>query len=218
MTLVIYVLKKFFYFFPLFLRRIAIGDHLFKLPVPYTTRVFSNAAAGFRISTPLQDIIPRIKTPPYVSSVPDVTHVALVQPQRDKSNTTTTTNRSTTTTARQQQRYFVILASDGLVELFHHSVDARVWVSYVREALVAGSASSQAVATPSSPVLGKAGPSSPGKAGKKEKERNERNPNPALALLRRGLGGESEEYVSRMLTVEMEERWMDDTSIVVLTL
>lgn len=144
-----------------------------------------------------------------------MTHVALVQPQRDKSNTTTTTNRSTTTAARQQQRYFVILASDGLVELFHHSVDARVWASYVREALVASSASSQAVATPSSPVLGKAGPASPGKARKKGKNPN---PNPALALLRRGLGGESEESVSRMLTVEMEERWMDDTSIVVLTL
>ena len=197
---------------------------MFKLPVPYTTRVFSNAAAGFRISTPLQDIIPRIKTPPYVSSVPDVTHVALVQPQRGNNNTgTSTSNRSSgsgsgsgNAAARQQQRYFVILASDGLVELFHHSVDARVWVSYVREALIAA-ASSQAVATPSSPVLGKSGPASPGKAGKKDKDK-ERNPNPALALLRRGLGGESEEHVSRMLTVEMEERWMDDTSIVVLTL
>ncbi|OCH93128.1 protein serine/threonine phosphatase 2C [Obba rivulosa] len=41
---------------------------------------------------------------------------------------------------------------------------------------------------------------------------------PALALLRRALGGDDVEKVSAMLTVEMEERWMDDTTIVVAQL
>jgi len=39
--------------------------------------------------------------------------------------------------------------------------------------------------------------------------------NRALALLREALGGEDEEKVSRMLTVELTEKWMDDTTIVV---
>lgn len=108
--------------------------------------------------------------------MPDVTHVAL---------------RDATSGVAAGQQHFLILASDGLVELFHQSVDARVWASYVRDALVASA-------------------SSPGKAWKER--------NPALTLLRRGLGGDSEEHVSRMLTVEMAERWMDDTSIIVLTL
>lgn len=40
-------------------------------------------------------------------------------------------------------------------------------------------------------------------------------PNLALALLRESIGGDDVELVSRNLTVEMEERWMDDTTILV---
>ncbi|KAL1942654.1 hypothetical protein VTO73DRAFT_4894 [Trametes versicolor] len=39
--------------------------------------------------------------------------------------------------------------------------------------------------------------------------------NLALALLREAIGGNDAQLVSRNLTVEMEERWMDDTTIVV---
>jgi pyruvate dehydrogenase phosphatase len=39
--------------------------------------------------------------------------------------------------------------------------------------------------------------------------------NRALGLLRHALGGEDEEKVSSHLTVEMMERWMDDTTILV---
>ncbi|KAI0743790.1 protein serine/threonine phosphatase 2C [Daedaleopsis nitida] len=38
--------------------------------------------------------------------------------------------------------------------------------------------------------------------------------NLALSLLREAIGGEDSQLVSRNLTVEMEERWMDDTTIV----
>ncbi len=42
--------------------------------------------------------------------------------------------------------------------------------------------------------------------------------NPALSLLRDALGGTDVKQVSSMLTVELEERWMDDTTIVVVPL
>ncbi|KDR75423.1 hypothetical protein GALMADRAFT_556142 [Galerina marginata CBS 339.88] len=42
--------------------------------------------------------------------------------------------------------------------------------------------------------------------------------NLALQLLRDGLGGTDEEKVSRMITVEMAFRWIDDTTIIVLRL
>lgn len=38
--------------------------------------------------------------------------------------------------------------------------------------------------------------------------------NGALSLLRDALGGEDEEIVSSMMTVEMEDKWMDDTTVV----
>lgn len=39
--------------------------------------------------------------------------------------------------------------------------------------------------------------------------------NAALSLLRDGLGGEDESIISRMMTVEMTSRWMDDTTILI---
>jgi pyruvate dehydrogenase phosphatase len=42
--------------------------------------------------------------------------------------------------------------------------------------------------------------------------------NAALCLLREGLGGQDGEKVSRVLTVELMEKWMDDTTVVVLSL
>ncbi|TFK44607.1 protein serine threonine phosphatase 2C [Crucibulum laeve] len=45
--------------------------------------------------------------------------------------------------------------------------------------------------------------------------KSEGSQNLALSLLRAGLGGEDEERVSRMITVEMSFRWMDDTTVLV---
>ena len=42
--------------------------------------------------------------------------------------------------------------------------------------------------------------------------------NLALGVLREALGGEDEEKVSRMMTVEMSFKWIDDTTILVLRL
>ena len=42
-----------------------------------------------------------------------------------------------------------------------------------------------------------------------------RRANPAMSLLRDAIGGDDTHVVSRNLTVEMDERWMDDTTIIV---
>ncbi|KAG2145946.1 protein serine threonine phosphatase 2C [Suillus bovinus] len=83
----------------------AIGDHIFKLPVPYTTRVFMNCAPGFSISSKLEHFLPNNKSPPYLSARADIKHVAL-QPS--------TANTS-----------FLILCSDGLIDLYEHTTARR---------------------------------------------------------------------------------------------
>jgi len=84
---------------------------------------------------------------------------------------------------------FIILCSDGLVDLYDDKIADSEWARVVGEAFLQVSSD---VST--------------------------RTPNPALALLRAALGGTDGVLVSRMLTVEMTSRWMDDTTIVVLRL
>ncbi|KAI5120304.1 hypothetical protein M0805_005808 [Coniferiporia weirii] len=150
----------------------ALGDHLFKLPVIYTERVFMNAAAGFKISSPLKDILPRIKTTPYVSATPDVNHILLKE-----AFPTSRANAS-----RDEQRRFLIMCSDGLVDLSDHTTEPERWARVVGGALSSNSS------------------------------------NAASALLRYAFGGDDAVSVSRLLTVEMCDRWIDDTTIIVLPL
>lgn len=81
----------------------AIGDHIFKLPVSYTRRVFMNCVPGFSVSSKLEHFLPHNKSPPYLSALADIKHVAL-QPS--------TANASES---------FLILCSDGLVDLYEHT-------------------------------------------------------------------------------------------------
>lgn len=82
---------------------LAIGDHLFKLPSSYTTRVFMNCVPYFRISTKLEDFLPRNKSPPYLCARADIQHVALPPSTAKKCET------------------FLILCSDGLVDLYRYT-------------------------------------------------------------------------------------------------
>ena len=116
--------------------------------------------------TPLGLILPRLKTPPYLSNIPEVKHTAL--------------GNKTATSPLELDQCFLILCIDGLVDLYPQYDD---WVRTVGTALSQNS-----------------------------------DTNIASALLRFVLGGDDEELVSRMLTVEMCERWMDDTTIVILPL
>lgn len=159
-----------------------------------------NAAEPFRMSTSLNDILPRIKTPPYVSGTPEVAHVYLKE-------TFTTPNSdlvpsigggqlsgSQLSQATELHR-FLILCSDGLVDLYEDGPAPSDWAGVVGKALLSLNSRSQ-----SDPPL----PPS--------------ESNPAVSLLRYAFGDDDEVAVSRILTVEMMDRWMDDTTIVVVPL
>jgi len=138
----------------------AIGDFGFKLPAVYTERVFLNANLG--VPADVRSFISRNITPPYISGVPEVQHVELVQGTSS----------------------FLLMCSDGLMDLYE---DQRLELNE---------------------ILSKKWVEKVGKGYSKES-------NLALSVLREALGGEDEEKVSRMITVEMSFKWMDDTTILV---
>lgn len=141
----------------------AIGDFMYKLPAVYTERVFLNAENGVPADTDrVRSSIGRNITPPYMSGVPEVQHVELVQGTSS----------------------FLLMCSDGLMELYE---DQRVELDKIL----------------SKKWVDKVG------RGYSKKD------NLALGVLRDALGGEDEEKVSRMMTVEMSFKWMDDTTILV---
>lgn len=83
----------------------------------------------------------------------------------------------------------LILCSDGLTDLYDgysHQEMAYEWIEVVGRELGSPSGS-----------------------------KNSGQMNLALSLLREAIGGGDSQLVSRNLTVEMEERWMDDTTILV---
>jgi len=145
----------------------ALGDFSFKLPAPYVERIFmKHMAPGFVTPERMEAFIHRISTPPYMTGVPDVTHVNLASLGSTSS--------------------FLIMNSDGLTDLSDDRLKLEMltqkWVSLV-------------------------GKEYPGESQ-----------NLALKLLREGLGGKDEDKISRMITVEMNWRWMDDTTILVVRL
>lgn len=79
------------------------GDHIFKLPSVYTRRVFGNVHGGPRFLPEVLRFLDRNHTPPYVSNVAEVRHVALPA-------------ASTPSSPGDIERV-LILASDGLVDL-----------------------------------------------------------------------------------------------------
>lgn len=84
---------------------------------------------------------------------------------------------------------FLILCSDGFLDLYGGNFEERIvndWVNIVAQEL--------------------------------ERRRTDaQDPeNLAVCLLRDGLGGDDTKLVSRNLTVEMDEKWMDDTTILVV--
>ncbi|ESK82281.1 phophatase 2c family protein [Moniliophthora roreri MCA 2997] len=162
----------------------AIGDHLFKLPSIYTSRVFRNAYHGLRPGSEamVEKLLERNITPPYLSNVPDITHLTLKKDEISKA--------------------CLILCSDGLMDLYDENPQeddslktldldaaAKQWVQIVGEesALIVN-----------------------------EKVAGDVNANLALRLVYKGLGGGRDvERLSRFLTVQMDEKWMDDTTVIV---
>ncbi|KAL0578837.1 hypothetical protein V5O48_003161 [Marasmius crinis-equi] len=165
----------------------AIGDHMFKLPSLYTSRVFSNVNGGFRPgpeeAAKIAKVVMRNVTPPYLNSVPDIVHLNL----KDEGAT----------------HACLILCSDGLIDLY--SDDNQRVASELNMALMA---------TPWIRTVGDESlkPLPSGKTG-------EVKANLALRLVYEGLGGGTGQNdldrISRMITVEMDDKWMDDTTVVV---
>nr|GAT57698.1 serine/threonine protein phosphatase 2C [Mycena chlorophos] len=75
----------------------AMGDFEFKLPGVYTAKVFLKSNPGFRITSKVEEFLPRNLTPPYVSAICDVQHVNVK--------------------ALGATGAYLLVASDGLVDL-----------------------------------------------------------------------------------------------------
>ena len=119
--------------------------------------------------TPWETFLARNRTPPYISSEPDVVHRRL--------------------SPRSAGRTFLVLATDGLSELYDGSPRAEMaadWARCVAEA----AAEAQSV----------------------------KSENLALRLLRHALGGDDLMSISQMVTLDMDTPWMDDTTIIVQAL
>ncbi|KAH9034047.1 protein serine/threonine phosphatase 2C [Lactarius deliciosus] len=98
-----------------------IGDAPFKQPAIFTRRVLYNLYPGVPDPTPWETFLARNRTPPYISSVPDVVHRRLPP-------------RSAGTGAG---RCFLVLATDGLSELYDGTTRAEMaadWARCVAEA------------------------------------------------------------------------------------
>lgn len=159
-----------------------IGDAPFKQPAIFTRRVLYNLYPGVPDPTPWETFLARNRSPPYISSKPDVVHRRLPP-------------RSGGGGAGAAARSFLILATDGLSELYDGTSRAEMaadWARCVAEAAAA-------TGTPETP------PSAKGE-------------NLALRLLRRALGGEDLMSISQMVTLDMDTPWMDDTTIIVQAL
>ncbi|EEB96283.1 hypothetical protein MPER_04606 [Moniliophthora perniciosa FA553] len=163
----------------------AIGDHLFKLPSIYTSRVFRNAYHGLRPGSEamVDKLLERSLTPPYLSNIPDITHLTLKKDDISKA--------------------CLILCSDGLMDLYDenpqedNSLKTLDLNAVVNEWV-------QLVGEESASIVD-------------DKVAGDVNANLALRLVYRGLGGGGRdlEKLSRFLTVQMDEKWMDDTTVIV---
>lgn len=151
----------------------------------------------------------KILTPPYLSNRPQVNWVKLRSPKagfehtsvdnlddaiQPHSRTASPEISINIEEAPEEEReledereYFLIMCSDGLMDLYGDGDGERAI---------------EALAGTWVKAVG-------------EDERNLENGNLALQLLRHALGGPNEEKVSRMLNLQMFERWMDDTTIIV---
>lgn len=144
----------------------SLGDTWLKIPSAFSQRVLLDFRREWNVQRP-ETYISRIKTPPYVSNVPDVHHISLSKGS-----------------SGQHRECFLVSSSDGLADLYDGRTRTDMihrWVTVIGQAI----------------------------------ENRKRVGNLALSLLRDGLGGDDMRLVSQKLTVEMEEKWMDDVTIIV---
>lgn len=168
-----------------------------KLPAICSRRVFMRTSE-FWTRGILDEHIARIKTPPYVSNVPQVFHHKLRRSARRAGHQRHTSHSAS---GQGEEDVAILLCSDGLVDLYEDQ-DLEEEYYLKRWAAMIGE-----VVNNSSPPSSSISRSAP--------ERNGTRRNTAVHLLRDAIGGDDLSRASANLTVEMEERWMDDTTILV---
>ncbi|KAL0575380.1 hypothetical protein V5O48_006593 [Marasmius crinis-equi] len=190
----------------------ALGDTPFKQPPEFTRRILFNLLPGFHDTSPWEEFLVRNRTPPYISAEPEITHYALDTPEA----------------RRISGPRFLILSSDGFSDLCSGEGQRRIitdWANRVvaetksnggkRFTSMFNSNNSTAAESNINNILPTypMSPTSPTAPSAGSESRNM-----ALRLLRRALGGEDKLSVSKVLTLEMEDAWIDDTAIIVQTL
>ncbi len=151
---------------------LGLGDTPFKQPPEFTRRILYNLSPGFPDTSPWEEFLVRNRTPPYISTEPEIVHTQLgvvSPPERSR---------------------FLILASDGFVDLCSNEGQEKIVRDWARDM------QNMTADEGTHPGSG----------------------NMALRLLRRALGGEDRFKVSKVLTLNMDVAWIDDTAIVVQTL
>ncbi|KAJ3836276.1 phosphatase 2C-like domain-containing protein [Lentinula raphanica] len=205
----------------------SLGDTPFKQPPEFTRRILYNLLPGFHDTSPWEEFLVRNRTPPYISAQPDITHVSL----NEIGSRSTVSNGESTSSSSSSPSLprFLILSSDGFTDLCSTEGQQRIIADWARSVVTMQSATDDSEShidrsninniLPMSPITSSFShpsmstsptslPSTPGYESR----------NMALRLLRRALGGDDRPSVSRVLTLDMDVAWIDDTSIVVQTL
>ncbi|THH08388.1 hypothetical protein EW145_g2748 [Phellinidium pouzarii] len=193
----------------------ALGDTWMKIPAICSRRVLMRTNQ-FRTAGISDEYINRVVTPPYVSNIPQVSYQRLrkcnCQSSRDPSNAAASTGAIKSHVYGGVSDVALLLCSDGFVDLYENDdleeeYYLRRWGTKIGEAIVPFSSSPSPSLRSSRPPL-----NAPTQA---TQDRNQSRTNLAVHLLRDAIGGDDVSRASANLTVEMDERWMDDTTILV---
>ncbi|KAJ8507038.1 hypothetical protein ONZ45_g10553 [Pleurotus djamor] len=168
-----------------------LGDIPFKQHPDFSRRILYNLLPGLHDTSPWEEFLVRNLTPPYISSTPEITYRRLEQPS-DKSPSLFSPT----------PRRFLILASDGFADLCGDEANEKnimkKWAKGLTAAVSMKAEDPFVSLTQHVSVRG--------------------SNNMALRLLRETLGGEDRYSVSRVLTLNMDTAWIDDTAIIVQSL
>ncbi|KIL68472.1 hypothetical protein M378DRAFT_71609 [Amanita muscaria Koide BX008] len=174
-----------------------LGDVPFKQPPEFTRRILYNLLPGFHNVSPWEEFLVRNLTPPYITAEPDVIH-------RSLEDCIGTPSLNGVVHGKQRLPRFLILASDGFGDLCgNEESQARIVQKWASSVVTRANSESWHSALSKHKGLGT--------------PLARASENLALSLLRRTLG-EDAISVSRVLTLDMETSWIDDTAVVVQTL
>ncbi|KAF8638793.1 hypothetical protein AX17_001852 [Amanita inopinata Kibby_2008] len=188
-----------------------LGDVPFKQPPEFTRRILYNLFPGFHNTSPWEEFLVRNLTPPYITAEPDVVHRRL---------------RAHCDGTRDDKRLpqFLILASDGFTDLCGSREEQIEIIKRWADSMIANvswsnptSASSERPRAPLKSIFSWKRESVGIKSTYHTIGFEQPSDNMAMRLLRHTLGEDSTS-VSRVLTLDMETAWIDDTAIIVQTL